>query len=132
MEKPDTTLSFSFNQLTISCHKFDETCAFYKRLGLLQIVSSPEKGYAWFEAPNGTTLSIHRAKEEASAMVIYFERANLDAWCKSLLAKDVVFDQMPQDESWGWREARLRDPSGNQICLYWAGEFRRFPPWRIS
>ena len=39
--------------------------------------------------------------------------------------------QMPQDESWGWREARLLDPSGNIVCLYSAGENRRYPAWRI-
>jgi hydroxymethylpyrimidine/phosphomethylpyrimidine kinase len=33
---------------------------------------------------------------------------------------------------WLWREARLRDPSGNEICLYHAGANRRFPPWRIK
>jgi hydroxymethylpyrimidine/phosphomethylpyrimidine kinase len=31
-----------------------------------------------------------------------------------------------------WREARLRDPDGNIIFLYHAGEARRFPPWRIA
>jgi hydroxymethylpyrimidine/phosphomethylpyrimidine kinase len=31
-----------------------------------------------------------------------------------------------------WREARLRDPSGNTIFLYRAGESRRFPPWRMT
>jgi hydroxymethylpyrimidine/phosphomethylpyrimidine kinase len=31
-----------------------------------------------------------------------------------------------------WREARLRDPDGNIIFLYHAGEARRFPPWRID
>lgn len=29
-------------------------------------------------------------------------------------------------------EARFRDPSQNVICLYWAGESRRFPPWRVQ
>jgi hydroxymethylpyrimidine/phosphomethylpyrimidine kinase len=31
-----------------------------------------------------------------------------------------------------WREARLRDPDGNIIFFYKAGENRRFPPWRVS
>jgi len=26
----------------------------------------------------------------------------------------------------------LSDPAGNTICLYQAGEMRRFPPWRID
>jgi hydroxymethylpyrimidine/phosphomethylpyrimidine kinase len=31
-----------------------------------------------------------------------------------------------------WRESRLRDPAGNTIFLYKAGEARRFPPWRMA
>ena len=38
----------------------------------------------------------------------------------------------PLDRDWLWREARLTDPSGNVICIYHAGENRRFPPWRIA
>ena len=33
---------------------------------------------------------------------------------------------------WLWREARLRDPSGNVVCLYHAGDYRRHPPWRVG
>jgi hydroxymethylpyrimidine/phosphomethylpyrimidine kinase len=39
---------------------------------------------------------------------------------------------VPRNQPWMWREARLRDPSGNIIFLYRAGEARRFPPWRID
>jgi len=28
--------------------------------------------------------------------------------------------------------APLRDPDGNELCLYHAGENRRFPPWRLA
>ena len=38
----------------------------------------------------------------------------------------------PRDQPWLWREAYLRDPAGNLICLYHAGENRRNPPWRID
>jgi hydroxymethylpyrimidine/phosphomethylpyrimidine kinase len=38
---------------------------------------------------------------------------------------------MPQDEIWGWREAKLLDPAGNMVCLYSAGENRRYPAWRM-
>jgi len=43
----------------------------------------------------------------------------------------VTFESGPCDQPWLWREARLRDPDGNAICLYWAGPNRRFPPWRL-
>ena len=48
-----------------------------------------------------------------------------------LARRGVRFDQMPKDEDWGWREARLSDPAGNRLCLYQAAEYRRYPPWRI-
>jgi hydroxymethylpyrimidine/phosphomethylpyrimidine kinase len=44
----------------------------------------------------------------------------------------ITVEQGPTDEDWGWREARLTDPAGNAICLYQAGEQRRFPPWRLT
>ena len=47
-------------------------------------------------------------------------------------ATGVVFDQTPRDERWLWREARLRDPSGNTICIFCAGNNRKNPPWRIE
>ena len=49
-----------------------------------------------------------------------------------LQAAGLVFDQLPTDQPWGWREARLRDPAGNAVCLYQAGENRRYPPWRLD
>jgi catechol 2,3-dioxygenase-like lactoylglutathione lyase family enzyme len=122
----------SFNQVTIGCDDFSATSAFYRALGLTQIVDSPDKGYARLEAPNGSTLSIHHSDTAANANVLYFEHPALDEWCTLLAAQGMVFDQMPQDESWGWREARLRDPSGNIVCLYWAAEYHWFPPWRLS
>ena len=130
---PNISTGPSFNQVTIGCDDFAATSAFYRALGLTQIVDSPDNGYARFEAVNGATFSIHRSDATAdTASVLYFEHPALDEWCASLLVQGLVFDQMPQDESWGWREARLRDPSGRIICLYWAGEYRRFPPWRLS
>ena len=44
----------------------------------------------------------------------------------------IVFEHRPLNQPWMWREARLRDPDGNIIFLYNAGEARRFPPWRME
>ena len=43
-----------------------------------------------------------------------------------------AFEHGPRNQPWMWREARLRDPSGNTVFLYKAGEARRFPPWRME
>ncbi len=122
----------ALNQITLGASDYAASVAFYRALGLHQIVDSPVNGYARFEADNGATLSIHAADGPPSpATTVYFESPRLDAWVKELVGAGLVFDQMPQDEDWLWREARLCDPHGNMVCLYHAGENRRFPPWRV-
>lgn len=121
----------SLNHITIGCGDYAASVDFYNALGLEQIVDRPSNGYARFEAPNGVTLSIHAGNDCVSSTVVYFESNRLDAWVSDLGSEGYTFEQQPQDQEWGWREARLLDPSGNMICLYSAGENRRYPPWRI-
>ena len=49
-----------------------------------------------------------------------------------LVSKGILFEGMPNDKRWLWREARLKDPDNNQLILYYAGENRLNPPWRIK
>ena len=121
----------SLNHVTVGCRNYAASVDFYKALGLQQIVDSPDNGYARFEMPNGVTFSIHQNDDCATSTLVYFESKRLDAWVTELTSQGYVFEQMPQDESWGWREARLLDPAGNMVCLYHAGENRRYPAWRI-
>ena len=116
------------NQVTVGTTDYDASVAFYIRLGLTQIVDSPPR-YARFETPTGETLSIHRVDEIASTTTVYFEVENVDAFVSAL---ELPLTHAPADQPWLWREARLKDPSGNEICLYHAGENRRFPPWRVD
>ena len=121
----------ALNQITLPADDYAASVAFYKQLGLMQIVDSPSNGYARFTAANGVTLSVHKGAPPSEGATTYFESGALDAWVAYLARRGVRFEQMPKDESWGWREARLTDPAGNLLCLYQAGEYRRFPPWRI-
>jgi hydroxymethylpyrimidine/phosphomethylpyrimidine kinase len=114
------------NQVTLPMA--DASRAFYRALGLRQIVGTDDGHYARFEAPGGATLSI----EAGARPTVFLECEDLDAEVARLTAVGVAIDQMPADQSWLWREARLTDPAGNAICLYEAGENRRFPPWRID
>lgn len=120
------------NQVTVGCLDYDSSVRFYQTLGLVQIVDAPPR-YARFETPTGETFSIHTVDQvpEPSGM-IYFETDTLDMDVAALEAKGIVFDTQPTDQSWGWREARLHDPAGNALCLYYGGDNRRFPPSRIS
>ncbi len=122
------------NQVTLPCTDITTSIPFYQQLGLTLIVDSRPR-YARFECPvGGATFSLHRVPTSAaeSGVVVYFELADLDARVEELKAMGIVFQSGPTDERWLWREARLRDPDGNEICLYHAGENRRFPPWRVG
>ena len=120
------------NQVTLPASDYAASVAFYRALGLIQIVDAPPR-YARFECPGGATLSIHVEEgEKAGGAVVYLESAALDAWTARLEAAGIAFDSPPADQDWRWREARLRDPAGNRLCLYQAGEIRRFPPWRLG
>ncbi|MGB3805421.1 MAG: bifunctional hydroxymethylpyrimidine kinase/phosphomethylpyrimidine kinase [Sphingopyxis granuli] len=122
----------ALNQFMLPAQDYAASVAFYKLMGLTQIVDSPANGYARFEAVNGVTLSIHVGETAAAGgATTYLESGALDAWVAYLARRGVRFDHMPRDEEWGWREARLTDPAGNRLCLYQAGEYRRYPPWRL-
>ena len=120
------------NQVTLPVGDVEEAAAFYRRLGFTQIVDTAH--YARFECPDGDgTFSLSLAGEEfRNGAIIYFEHRDLDAWVSELIERGVEFDEMPADKRYLWREASLRDPAGNRIKLYWAGEARRFPPWRVE
>lgn len=121
------------NQVTVPCIDYAASVRFYKTLGLTQIVDSPPR-YARFETPAGGTFSIHATTSVAtdSAVVIYFEVDDVDATVARLQARGIEFEAPPVDQDWLWREAYLRDPARNRICLYHAGSNRRFPPWRVD
>jgi hydroxymethylpyrimidine/phosphomethylpyrimidine kinase len=122
----------NLNQVTLPARDYEASVAFYRRLGLRQIVDSPGR-YARFECPGGATLSIHVEEgRQAGDAVVCLESETLDAWVTRLRAAGIAFETGPEDQSWGWREAHLRDPAGNRLCLYRAGDYRRFPPWRIG
>ncbi|WP_299569484.1 VOC family protein [uncultured Shewanella sp.] len=144
------------NQITLSVNDMAQSCEFYLLLGFTQIVSTAQSGnhYARFACPEGEatfSLSLKQselitlkestseqttselpARECNNSCVIYFEHQALDEWVADLIHKGIQFEQLPVDEAYLWREAILFDPSGNKIKLYWAGENRLNPPWRVD
>jgi hydroxymethylpyrimidine/phosphomethylpyrimidine kinase len=122
------------NQVTMTVNDYGPSVAFYRLLGLRQIVDSPENGYARFEAAGGATLSIQADPDEeiSASTAVYLECDDLDVQVERLARAGMAFEHAPRNQPWMWREARLRDPSGNIIFLYKAGEARRFPPWRMD
>jgi predicted enzyme related to lactoylglutathione lyase len=123
----------NLNQLTIYSNKVVETVEFYKKLGLSLIVDSIPR-YCRFECPNGATFSIHETASEPqnNSVIIYFECENLDQKVAELKEQGIEFETEPSDQRWLWREAYLKDPNGNKVCLFYAGENRLNPPWRVK
>ena len=122
----------NLNQVTVQSINILESIQFYKGLGLILIVEDVH--YARFEFPEGdSTFSVHQTEEsKLSNTVIYFEVSDVVKTVSDLKAQGVIFTQDPIEEPWLWHESRLRDPSGNEVCIYSAGEKRKNPPWRLS
>ena len=124
----------NLNQITIPSLDLTISIPFYEKLGLNLIVESLPK-YARFECPDGnSTFSIHQTKNlpKGDGISVYFECENLDEYVSELMQKGIKFDLLPTDQSWLWREARLKDMDGNQLILFYGGENRLNPPWRIE
>ena len=124
----------NLNQVTIPTTDLNRAIVFYQTLGLKLIVHS-NTHYARFECPEGNaTFSLHVVEklENGEGIVIYFENQNLDEHVKHLANQGIVFETMPTDQRWLWREARLKDPDGHQLILFHAGENRKNPPWRLN
>ncbi len=120
------------NQVTLTVSDIARSIVFYQGLGLRLIVRSTDR-YARFVCPDGdTTFSVERGDVPIapSTVVLYFECDDLDARVKFLRSAGYEVTE-PRDEPWAWREARLKDPDGQVICLFFAGENRRNPPWRL-
>ena len=126
----------NLNQVTIYTDKTIETVEFFEKLGLRRIVDSLPR-YARLECPDGdSTLSVLEfgeltPVESLNNVVVYFDCADLDVEYERLTAAGLEFIEPPTDRPWLWRQAFLKDPNGNKICLFNAGENRKNPPWRI-
>ena len=122
------------NQVTVPVLDVSRAIRFYRGLGLKLIVEAlPD--YARFELPSGdATFSVHRVDSlpRGEGIWVYFETERLDALVADLQKEGYQFEALPEDKRWLWREARLRDPDGNRLVLYYAGVNRKDPPWRVG
>ena len=123
----------NLNQITVPSLDLTKSIPFYEKLGLKLIVKALPH-YARFECPDGNaTFSIHLAENLpiGEGIYVYFECEHLDQYIDELKEKGIRFDQLPADQKWLWREARLKDVDGNQLILFYGGENRLNPPWRV-
>ena len=129
----------NLNQVTIPSLDIEQAITFYSQLGLRLIVHAPKR-YARFECIEGdATFSIHKVDkiQDGERTTVYFEVEDVDKKVEELQnlhlhGNATNFDLLPTDQTWLWREARLKDPDGNPVILYHAGDNRKNPPWRIE
>jgi len=122
------------NHVTLIVSDFERSVAFYRALGFVPIVHEPPR-YARFQCPDGDeTLSVEYTGEPPapSRAQIFLECPALDATVAALKAKGVPFEQDPTDMDYLWREARLREPDGHDVRLYFPGPNRLDPPWKVK
>ena len=124
----------NLNQVTVPSIDVEKSIRFYKNLGLRLIVKSLPN-YARFECPHGeATFSIHLVEtlNDGEGVSVYFEVEDVAAEVVKIEAKGIDFDEQAELRTWGWTEARLRDPDNNRIIIFHGGSFRKNPPWRIN
>ncbi len=124
----------NLNQITVPSLDLEKSILFYEKLGLKLIVKALPH-YARFECPDGdATFSIHLNENlpVGDGVYVYFECEHLDQYVDELVEKGIQFEQLPTDQSWLWREARLKDLDGNQLILFYGGKNRHNPPWRVN
>lgn len=123
----------NLNQVTVPVLDVEKAIVFYQKLGLQLIVHS-NNHYARFECPNGeATFSLHQVEQlpTGGGIWVYFEVEHLVEKVQELQQLGIVFQQLPKEQSWLWKEAHLKDLDGNQLILFHAGENRKNPPWRL-
>ena len=124
----------NLNQITIPSLNVEKATEFYNTLGLKLIVDALPR-YVRFECIDGdATFSIHLVDtiSNENGIAIYFEVTDVEKKVSELKAKGIVFETESEDQSWLWKEAKLKDLDGNQIIIFHAGKNRKNPPWRIS
>ena len=120
----------NMNQIIKNSTDIAKSKQFYTALGFSLIVDTDH--YLRFACPDdGPTFSLSLADKASEGMSVYFEEPDLDNKVAQLIQQGIEFEHGPEDRPYLWREAVLSDPSGNKLVLYWAGDNRLNPPWRV-
>ena len=122
------------NQVTVPSIDVSRASEFYRKLGFELIVNAAPNYLRFLCPDNESTFSVHLVDKlpEGEGIYLYFECEDLDGIVAQLRMDGIKFMHDPKDQSWLWREARLKDPDGNQLILFKAGENRINPPWRVK
>ncbi len=133
--KQSSKVDMNLNQVTLPALDVRESAQFFRGLGFTQITDADH--FSRFECPDGdSTFSVHVVDTivPETGVVVYFEFDSaklLDEFVTAREQDGYTFKSQPKDERWLWREARIKDPSNNEICFFFAGVNRKNPPWKI-
>jgi lactoylglutathione lyase len=107
----------SIPYITLWAVRFDDCVRFYRDL-LGLTVEYQDENFIQF-ATQGTRLYMHRLGTAPPlrdhTVEIHFDVPDVDKAYRALLERGAVFDQAPEDMSWGTRMAALTDPEGYAI-----------------
>lgn len=126
------------SHITLLVSDIPRSKAFYETLGLALLVDADHycRFYANLDGEGGQTLSIsHTAQPIGASCHVGFEFKTpqaLDAYAALLQSRGLVLSEPPQDRTWLWRDVILHDPDGHEILLFYAGENKLNPPWRVG
>ena len=90
--------------------------------------------YTRFECTDGnSTFSLQQVEQlpAGDGIHIYFECENLNEYVYEFISKGIEFEEMPNDKRRLWREARVKYPDNNQLILYYAGDNKLNPSWKL-
>lgn len=120
------------NHVTLPAEELAASISFYLALGLELIVKEAPR-YARFAVDMASTLSLEVTEGgRVGDAEIFLCCDNVDTDAAAAVARGLVFDWPPTDQSYLWRTAGLRDPAGNRVVLFSAGGNQHFPPWRLD
>jgi catechol 2,3-dioxygenase-like lactoylglutathione lyase family enzyme len=120
------------NHVTLPAQDLAASIAFYEALGL-QLIVRAEPRYARFAVDDVSTLSVEVTETgRAGSAEVFLHCEDVDRDHAAAVARGLVFDWPPTDQSYLWRTAGLSDPAGSRIILFTAGPNQHFPPWRLD
>jgi lactoylglutathione lyase len=104
----------------ISVRDLPAVRAFYERLGFEQVYQFPPDGEPGFVTMQRGSFSIGigaggASEEDRFGFWVYVD--DVDATLERLRAAGAPVVGEPEDQSWGERVARIRDPDGNLVYL---------------
>ena len=103
----------------ISVHDLAAARDFYAALGFAQTFQFPAEGEPGFVtmARGSSTIGIGAGGDEADRFGYWVYVDDVDTTLERLRAAGAVVVAPPEDQPWGERLARTRDPAGNLVYL---------------